>query len=112
MSIKKAILGLLLAIAGANILWLILSPYGDPGTFAVLYLLAAYAYFRENSLSPVFVMATFGLAIHGYYFATEAASHLTSTDRAFFVLNLLLPLPLLLLGGKAQRCAGAANPSS
>lgn len=102
MSTQNSVLGLLMALAGINFLWLVLSRYGEPDTFIFLYILAAYAYFREHSFLPVFVMAIMGLMLHGYYFAAETTSALTSLDRAFFVANMLLPLSLLFVAGKAM----------
>jgi hypothetical protein len=96
-------IALLLALAGINTAWMIMSSHGGTLIALAFYLIVAFLCLVRRHFRAGVIAGIFGFGVHAYeWFAWDTAA-LTGLEQAFFYANLLLPIPLAITSALASR---------
>jgi hypothetical protein len=95
-------LTILLSLAVLNGFWAIQAGFGGPLIASLFYIIVfALCLWKRHYKAGLFA-AAFGFGIHLFELLSQGIRELESIERLFFVLNLILPLPLALMSHRAS----------
>ncbi len=91
------ILAILLSLTVLNGLWAILSGSGGPLIACLFYIIVFALCLWKRHFKAGLLAAAFGFGIHVLELLSQGIRELESIEKGFFMLNLILPLPLALM---------------
>jgi hypothetical protein len=99
---KTLTLTLLITLAVMNGVWSFLSSWGGASIATVLYAIVALRWYLKDYISGA-IAGVLGFGIHLYVLLFHPLADLRVFETVFFYMNLLLPIPIAVLGYLAYR---------
>jgi len=88
-----------------NAAWVATSEYLGPVIALILYAIVTFLCWRLKHFQAGIIAGILGLGIHTYELISSRVSELQKLNPWFFLINLILPIPLIYFSYKARRHA-------
>ncbi len=93
----KIVFGILTALVLTNAAWVIIYKSYAPLIAFVFYLIVIFIMWRKNDLLSGIIVGIIAIIIHLYELIFHGITDLKFLETVFFFINLILPLPLVIL---------------
>ena len=102
-STEKITIGILIVLAGINVVWAVSAEYSGPFIALFFYAFVTFLCWRRNHFQAGIIGGIFGLCIHVYELIFQDMGKLGGIELGLFYANIVLPIPLMYFSYKAFR---------
>lgn len=99
----RIVIGILTALVLTNAAWVIIFKSYAPIIALIFYLLVIFLFWRKNDIFSGIIVGSIGFAIHLYELLFHGITDLHLLESVFFFVNLILPLPVIIICYKIYR---------
>jgi len=93
----RIVIGILTILVVTNAAWVIICKSYAPLIALIFYLFVIFLLWRKNDIFSGIIVGSIGFAIHLYELIFHGITDLRVLESIFFFINLILPLPLVIL---------------
>ena len=99
----RIVIGILTILVVTNAAWVIICKSYAPLIALIFYLFVIFLLWRKNDIFSGIIVGSIGFAIHLYELLFHGITDLHLLESVFFFVNLILPLPVIIICYKIYR---------
>lgn len=93
----RIVIGILTALVLTNAVWVFIFKSFAPIIALIFYLIVMFLFWRKNDIFSGIIVGSIAFVIHLYELLFHGITDLRILESIFFLINLILPIPLVIL---------------